>query len=438
MKKLLFVLLAIMIVQSCQIEKKQGDKIVTTDIIHFWEAFDKITTTQDSGLQHKYLDSLYFAKGTAGLEGIRQARNYTAEDYITTINRYPKFWTSVRNNTLKADNYRKDIQAGIEKFRNLYPEAKPRKIYFTIGAMRTGGTYLDSLILIGSEMAFADSKTVASELPEESRKGRQAYFDQNPIDDVVFLTIQEFVHTQQNPFVDNLLSYCLHEGVGDFVANTVLELDPKVPAIAYGRQNEAVRERFEREMFYINNRNKWLWSDAPNDFGVRDLGYYIGYQICENYYSQSENKEEAITTMIELDYENESQIEDFVHKADFFSASLDELHQNFENGRPTVLGIKQFENKSKNVDPNIAQITVEFSRALNGHNTGVDFGDLGQDAFPKNDINGRFWSEDHTSWTMTVALEPNKTYQILISNNFRTEDGIPLKPYLIAFKTKNE
>ncbi|MEM6541107.1 MAG: hypothetical protein AAF634_08080, partial [Bacteroidota bacterium] len=93
---------------------------------------------------------------------------------------------------------------------------------------------------------------------------------------------------------------------------------------------------------------------------------------------------------------------------------------------------------SENVDPKIKRISVEFSRPLNGYNTGVDFGDLGRDAFPKNDINGRFWSEDNTSWTIPVELEPNKTYQILISNNFRTEESIPLKPYLIEFRTRNE
>ena len=190
-------------------------------------------------------------------------------------------------------------------------------------------------------------------------------------------------------------------------------------------------------MFYIINQNKWLWSDAPNEFGVRDLGYYIGYQICENYYNQAQDKKEAIKTMIELDYENEDQIEDFVHKANFFSASLDELYRIFESKRPYVTGIEQFENNSEGVSPKTEQITINFSSTLNGYNTGIDFGDLGQEAFPKNDINGRFWSSDNTSWTIPVELEPNKTYQLFITNNFRTQEDIPIKPYLIEFKTGN-
>jgi hypothetical protein len=304
--------------------------------------------------------------------------------------------------------------------------------------MRTGGTYLDSLVLIGSEMAMADKNTVASELPEGIREGRQTYFNQNPIDDLVFLAVQEFVHTQQKPFVHNLLSYCIHEGVGDFVSYKALNIEPNLPAIIYGKQNETVREKFETEMFYNNNQNKWLWSDAPNEFGVRDLGYYIGYQICENYYNQAKEKNEAIKTMIELDYENESDIENFVHKSNFFSASLDELYQNFENKRPSVIGIKQFKNNSDNVSPRINQITVEFSEPLNGINTGLDVGPLGKDYLPKISPNNRVFSKDNKTWTINVELEPNKQYQIQLENNFRTNDWIPLKPYLIEFKTGNE
>jgi hypothetical protein len=102
-----------------------------------------------------------------------------------------------------------------------------------------------------------------------------------------------------------------------------------------------------------------------------------------------------------------------------------------------VTGIKQFKNNSNNVSPNIKEITIEFSEPLNGYNTGIDFGDLGQDAFPKNDVTKRFWSGDNKSWTISVNLEPNKKYQLLISNNFRTKNNIPLKQYLIEFETKN-
>lgn len=438
MRKIVTILTFTIILASCQTQH-QNSIIVTTDIGNFWEAYENITAIQDSVLQYKYLDSLYFQKGTAGLQAIRQARNYTAQDYITAINNYPKFWASVKENTFKADQFSQELAIGIDKLKALYPDLKPAKIYFTIGALRTGGTTLDSLVLIGSEIAMTDKNTISEEFPENIKNGRRTYFDSNPINDIVLLNIHEYVHTQQNPQIHNLLSIAIREGVAEFVSTSAMHLPSAIPAIKYGTDNaEKVRTKFEQEMFYPNNQAKWFWSDYPNEFGVRDLGYYVGYQMAKNFYEQAENKSTAIKKMIELDFTNESEIEEFVEKSNYFSASLDELYQKFEMKRPEVIGIKQFPNNSQSVDSKTTQITIEFSEPLNGYNTGIDYGDLGQEAFPKNDINARFWSEDNKAWTISVDLEPNKRYQLFISNNFRTENDIPLKPYLIDFKTKNE
>lgn len=434
MCKCLPLLILSLIFANCQREQQEAKNIVTTDVTNFWEAYDKITSTQDSTLQYEYLDSLYLRKGTAGLKAIMQARNYTPQDYIRAINDYPTFWASVRENTLKTDQFTPKLAAGIEQLRVLYPDLKPAKIFFTIGALRTNGTTTDSLVLIGSELAMTDTNTVTNEFPEPSKEAFRLFFDSNPINDLVLLNIHEFVHTQQKPMVHNLLSQVIYEGVAEFVSTKALDVPSAAPAIAYGKQNaDRVRAQFEREMFYPNNTPKWLWSNAPNDFGVRDLGYYIGYQLCENYYELAAHKEEAIKTLIELDYANESEIENFVQATGFFSASLDTLYERFEEKRPFVTGVKEFENHSENVDPNTTQITVKFSRPLNGYNTGVDYGDLGEEAFPK--VLTRSWATDNRSWTMTVELVPNTVYQLLISNNFRSEDNRPLKPYLVSFKT---
>ena len=85
MKRTLILLIAGIIFVSCQNRQPINENVITTDITNFWEAYDNITTTQDSVLQYNYLDSLYFKKGTAGLEGIREVRNYTAQDYICLL-----------------------------------------------------------------------------------------------------------------------------------------------------------------------------------------------------------------------------------------------------------------------------------------------------------------------------------------------------------------
>lgn len=227
-----------------------AQKVFTSDVDNFWTAYDKITQTKDSVLQYKYLNDDYLSKGTEGLKLIREARNYTDKDYINTINSYPKFWNSVRKNTLKSKNLSKDLNKGINKLRLIYPELKPANIYFTIGALRTGGTYRNGHVLIGSEIAMTDKKTITDEFPENQRNARRLFFDSEPINDLVLLNVHEYVHTQQKPFVDNLLSYVIHEGIAEFVSTKAMNVPSAAPAIAYGKKNnEKVRARFEQEIF---------------------------------------------------------------------------------------------------------------------------------------------------------------------------------------------
>lgn len=438
MKNSLLLLLLALALTQCKNSNSTTQQVVTTDIHNFWEAYDLITATSDSATQYQYLDSLFIQKGTPGLVGVMQARNYSPQEYLHAINHYPKFWASIRPNMQLADELSGELQDGIEKFREIYPDLKPAKIYFTVGAFRTGGTTIDSTVMIGSEISLADSSTVTSEFPENLAH-LKTHFATNPNKHLVFLNVHEYVHTQQNPRVFNILSLTLYEGVAEFVAHKALGIPSPIPQIEFGKTHaQRIREVYETEMFYNNLLYKWLDGSAPNEFGMRDLAYYVGYQICENYYEQAANKAQAIKTMIELDYTDEAAVDDFITKSGYFSATLDELYQNFEAKRPTVTGIQQFENHSTNVSPSIREVTVNFSEPLNGHHTGVDFGDLGQEAFPKGDPQARSWGTDNLSWTLPVELEPNRKYQILISNNFRTAQDVPLKAYLIEFTTAAE
>lgn len=414
-----------------QVTKKN---FVYSDIQNFWNAYDKIKTTKDSAQQYNYLNSLFLAKGTEGLKAIMEVRNYNAKSYIDAINNYPKFWNSVRNNTLQAKDVSKKIEKNIIKFGKLYPQTKPAKIYFTIGALRTNGTTLSDKILIGSELAFADEQTETSEFPNYFSH-LPNYFKSNPIKNIVFLNVHEYIHTQQKTTIGkNLLEQCIIEGVAEFLAELSTKQNSTAPAISYGKQNnQKVREVFEKQMFNKNN-GFWLYSSAENEFQTRDLGYYIGYAICESFYKRFDNKKQAIKEMIELDYENPKSVSAFVDKSKYFSNSFDELKNNYEQSQPKVLGIKEFENGNKNVDSNLQQFTILFSQPMNKNYRSFEFGPLGEKNVLKiSKVIG--FSEDGKSLTLETKLEPNKVYQLLVNDGFRNLSGTSLKPYLIDIKT---
>lgn len=434
MKERLFNLVLVLFSAAAVFPQQPDVKTITSDIDNFWKAYDKIISTKDSVAQYRYLNELYIEKGSEGLKHIMQVRNYTAKNYLDAINNYPLFWKSIRKNTFRSKRLSKDIQSGIGQLKKSYPPLQPATAYFTIGAFRTNGTVSGNRILIGAEMALADKSTITSELPDYLQYYYKTY---NPIDDIVLLATHECIHTQQKPFVENLLSICLYEGVAEFVSVRVTGRPSYLSAIAFGKANDAlVKAKFEQDMFKVNKLYDWLWSARENSFGMRDIGYYIGYAICEHYYGKAADKEKAIREMIELDYQNTAQFERFVDQSGYFSAPLETLYGNYEKSRPFVTGISQFENNSHDVSPKLTTITLNFSEPMSKENRGFDYGPLGEEnVLRATKVIG--FSEDGKSFTYEVQLEANKHYQSLVSNRFCNVNGIALRPYLIDIRTSD-
>ena len=412
-----------------------SQKIITNDINNFWNAYDQIVIEKDTLKQLALIKTIYIDKGTPGLKGIMRARRYSAEEYVYAINNYPKFWASIRNNTLKSNQFSTEIQKGLEKLKLIYPNLKPVDIYFEIGVLRTGGTTIDGMSLIGSEIALADSNVITSEFDEQYPHLR-SFFNTNPIKDVVFLNIHEYIHTQQKGTIGNtLLSQTIMEGVAEFLAEIVLEMKSPNPQIYFGYQNEPrIKQEFEKEMFSPNIYN-WIMNSTNNQFGMRDLGYFVGYAICKKYYEVSNNKKEAIKEMIELDYNNENELIKFVEKSKYFDKKLAYYRNELDKISPKIISISPFKNGSKEVKAGIIQISITFSQEMNTETRSFDYGPLGEEyIYEFRNIIG--WSNDNKTFSFEVSVEPNRKYQFVVGSSFRNKNEIRLRPYLVEFNTK--
>lgn len=411
-----------------------SQKIIASDIDNFWDAYDKIIVEKDSVKQLNLIKTLYIDKGTPGLDGIMRARRYSAEEYVYAINNYPNFWNSIRKNTLKSNQFSKDIQNGVENLKKIYPDLKPVNTYFEIGVLRTGGTTIDGMLLIGTEIALADKSIITTELDDDYPHLR-GYFDTNPIKDVVFLNVHEYIHTQQKETIGNtLLSQTIMEGVAEFLAEIALNQKSPNPQIEFGFKNEEqIKTEFQKGMFSPNIYN-WIMNNPDNQFGMRDLGYFVGYVICKKYYEQSTDKKSAVKEMIELDYNNENSLIQFVEKTKYFDQPLIKYKNEFENSRPKVIGIKEFENGNRNVNPEIHTFTINFSEEMNTDYRNFELGPLGENNLLRiSKVIG--FSDDKKSFTFESNLEPDKQYQLLVDFGFVSAKGYPLVAYLIDFTT---
>ena len=49
-----------------------------------------------------------------------------------------------------------------------------------------------------------------------------------------------------------------------------------------------------------NKYKKWLYNGNSSKDRPADLGYFIGYRICEAYYNQAEDKEKALNEILKI------------------------------------------------------------------------------------------------------------------------------------------
>ena len=407
----------------------EAQAVSADDVPRFWQAYDQAVAAADSSVQVQLLDSLFIRRGTPGLAALMERRSLTPEAYREAITRYPRFWESVRRGTLRAEEYAGDIASGVRQLREVYPELRQAGVYFTIGTLLTPGMTLDDIVFIGSELALGDSAVVTEELPEPLRTNLRAYFDSRPADDVVFLNIHEYVHTQQGPFGDNLLAVALQEGVAEFVAALALDLPSPTPAVAFGKENESkVKGRFASEMF-SPNWNDWLYNDFSNQFGVRDLGYYVGYAIAERYVEGAEHPKEAVAALIELDYQDPEAVERVVEASGYFDAPLRDLRRDYMSSTPEVVDYR-FGTGAGPVPEGPAELEITFSKPMSDRFRGFDFGPLGESQVIRvTEIVG--WSEDGRTLTVKVDLPARRPAQVLLTSQFRSVGGAALVPFLL-------
>ena len=61
---------------NCTPKPTIQQEIINTDIINFWDAYDKVSTTKDTILQLKYINEFFINKASKGQKGMIKARNY--------------------------------------------------------------------------------------------------------------------------------------------------------------------------------------------------------------------------------------------------------------------------------------------------------------------------------------------------------------------------
>lgn len=274
--------------------------IIHSDIDRFWLAYDLLPSAKTSKDTLDIFQQFYFDKGSVGLNKLSKAKKINAQTLALQVRKAPEFWKTIRPNTYLVKQYTDEISGQIDLYRDAIKRFRNPYICFAIGDLSTGGTVIDNWLLIGTEMVTTDSLTVKSQLTD----WHQEILPKKP--KILEFTAHELVHTQQRFGLGYLLSFsrnrlltmALVEGAADFVSEKITGLNINESIYPYGYANEeALWKEFAAEM-YGKDISNWLYNGNKSKDRPADLGYFIGYRICEAYYNQAENKQKALNKIV--------------------------------------------------------------------------------------------------------------------------------------------
>jgi len=405
----------------------------TTDLVNFRTAYDRITATRDTAAQRRLLNEHFIDKASPGQRAMFAARRYTPDEYLLAIRTYPRFWASMRANLANAESHVPAMRDAAQRLRTLYPSMSPADVYFTVGVFRSGGTITDGMVLIGSEIALADSATVTDEFPP-SLDHLPGVFATNPATELDYVTVHELVHTvQPGRWGYDLLSQAVHEGIAEFVASVAMGVPSPAQSVRYGEAHrDTVRAVFEQELF-SPWRDRWIWNDTTGPFPVRDLGYYVGYAMAQRHFAQSNDTARALATMLTLNAEDSTAVQAFVERSGWLTRPLSELRRSFDAARPRVTHISEFANGNTAVDPATSTITLHFDRPMATGYRSTGAGPSPDAQYPT--VSRIRFADDGRSVVYEVRLQPATVYEMELEIGYRDERLFPLVPHRVRFET---
>lgn len=273
-------------------------KFVTTDIGNFWRAYDLAAKETDKAKRIAIFQSEYLDKGSPGLKDFLRLRIRSAENIVATIDKMPKYYASMRPQTLQVQRMEKRMRAAFEKFKSIYPDAVFPDVYFLIGVTSSGGTTGPSGLLIGTEMYGKTAKTPLDELSPWLRVVL------SNVDYVPAIVAHESCHYNQRyntaPDQRHLLGKALQEGscdmIGELIAGRTINEHLKV----YGRTHDAEIWREFKANMYKQDVSKWFYNAVTAKDYPADLGYYVGYLITRAYYDKAKDKRQAVYDILNI------------------------------------------------------------------------------------------------------------------------------------------
>ncbi|QDK77231.1 hypothetical protein EXU85_00930 [Spirosoma sp. KCTC 42546] len=270
-------------------------RLITTDVHNFWEAYNQVL--KDTSRRMQIYRDQYLARATPGLQDYYEYKIRTLAKFVKSQEKLPKFYASLRPNTLKVEAQKPQMIDSFIKFKELYPAAKFPNVYFVIGSFSSGGTSTSNGLIIGLDQ---NCRTPAVPTDELTLWQKNNFSNLSELPHIV---AHELIHFQQGSLANDttLLRAALVEGMADFLGELISgkTANSRLGVYAKGREKQIWAD-FKKEM-YLNRASNWIANSAQETADKpADLGYWVGYLICKAYYDEAADKKQAVYDMLNI------------------------------------------------------------------------------------------------------------------------------------------
>lgn len=301
-------ILVLIIFCSSAISQQDRYRIITQDVLNFWEAVDSLKENSDTT---QVFQRLVIDRATKEFQVFIRKWKITAKDYAYQFRQYPNFYRTLRNNTIKLIQDENLIRQTIENFRKIYPNYVDASVCISIGNFKTGGNIAivhedrlihNKLVYIGLEYHGLDSSTIIGELPDAI----QDYVSRSNFYTTI---IHELVHIQQHThgrktkktyYANNVATAILREGIPDFISQLVYPSGNNGNHYHYGMQHEENLKAKLKNEIYGSDFSYWIYNTNTVSNQPRDLGYFMGSRIANSYFKNFSSTPINVTYLIEI------------------------------------------------------------------------------------------------------------------------------------------
>jgi hypothetical protein len=300
----------------------KGQNLVIVDLENFEEMFYKLPTAKNTEDTLNLIRKIVLNNGTETFKGYvkykENQNNYKVEfEYLSRLRTYPKYYASILRQAeiFKTKNLKKKVNNVCTTLLKSYPEAKIKPSYICVGFMDDGGKSFETGQYIGLELFACTEKADTSELVKTLNNFnyyKSLSFDLMRIDELI---LHELVHLSQFKGDDKFLETfkgtvayipLLGEGGAAFITDLLFNYKATIgpgtfysDQFKYCEQNKAKLWKDYKNIKDFSQISNFFYGNNPS-YPVRSVGYYLGYQVCKQYYDKAKDKKKAIKEIIEV------------------------------------------------------------------------------------------------------------------------------------------